>query len=43
MSTLEQALANYLQLRHSLGHELADASRLLPHFVTYLDAHHSPA
>lgn len=42
MSALEQALANYLQLRHSLGHELAEASWLLPNFVAYLDAHGSP-
>ena len=42
MSALEQALADYLQLRHSLGHELADAGRLLPGFVTYLDAHGAP-
>ncbi len=26
MSTLEQALTDYLQLRHSLGHELAEAA-----------------
>ncbi|TWP32020.1 tyrosine-type recombinase/integrase [Leekyejoonella antrihumi] len=39
MSALEQSLAEYLQLRHSLGHELADAGRLLPSFVAYLDAH----
>ena len=38
MSALEQALTDYLQLRHSLGHELADAGRLLPRFVAYLDA-----
>lgn len=38
MSALEQALAGYLQLRHSLGHELAEAGRLLPGFVAYLDA-----
>ena len=38
MSTLEQSLADYLQLRHCLGHELADAGRLLPDFVAYLDA-----
>lgn len=43
MSTLEQALADYLQLRRSLGHELAEAARLLPGFVAYLDAHGSPA
>jgi integrase/recombinase XerD len=28
----------YLRLRRALGHELADAVRLLPRFVTYLDA-----
>jgi len=39
MSPLEQALADYLQLRHSLGHELAQAAWLLPKFVAYLDAH----
>ena len=39
MSPLEQALADYLQLRHSLGHELAEATWLLPKFVAYLDAH----
>lgn len=39
MSPLEQALADYLQLRHSLGHELAEAAWLLPKFVAYLDAH----
>lgn len=38
VSELEQALADYLQLRHSLGHQLADAGRLLPKFVAYLDA-----
>ena len=39
MSPLEQALADYLQLRRSLGHELAEARWLLPGFVAYLDAH----
>ena len=39
MSALEQALTDYLQLRHSLGHELAEAGWLLPGFVAYLDAH----
>ncbi|MGH8972177.1 MAG: tyrosine-type recombinase/integrase [Acidimicrobiia bacterium] len=39
MSALEQALTDYLQLRHSLGHELAEARWLLPGFVAYLDAH----
>jgi integrase/recombinase XerD len=38
MSALEQALADYLQLRRSLGHELADVGRLLPGFVSFLDA-----
>jgi integrase len=38
MSALEQALADYLRLRRSLGHELAEASWLLPGFVAYLDA-----
>ena len=32
MSSLEQALTDYLQLRRSLGHELAEASWLLPGF-----------
>jgi integrase len=39
MSALEQALADYLRLRRSLGHELAEAAWLLPRFVAYLDAH----
>ena len=39
MSALEQSLADYLQLRRSLGHELAEARWLLPDFVAYLDAH----
>ena len=42
MSALEQALADYLQLRHSLGHEMAEAGRLLPGLVTYLDARGLP-
>lgn len=42
MSALEQALADYLRLRRSLGHELVEAGWLLPGFVAYLDAHHSP-
>ncbi|CAN5794994.1 tyrosine-type recombinase/integrase [soil metagenome] len=41
MSPLEQALTDYLQLRRSLGHELAEAGWLLPGFVAYLDAHGS--
>ncbi len=42
MSALERDLADYLQLRRSLGHELAEARWLLPGFVAYLDAHESP-
>ncbi len=42
MSALEQALGDYLQLRHSLGHELAEAGWLLPGFVAYLDAQGLP-
>lgn len=42
MSELEQALADYLQLRHSLGHQLADAGRLLPSLVAHLDAQGLP-
>ena len=39
MSPLEQALDEYLRLRRSLGHDLAEAGWLLPGFVAYLDAH----
>jgi integrase len=39
MTVLEQHLEEYLQLRRSLGHKLADAHRLLPRFVSYLDDH----
>ena len=39
MSPLEQALADYLQLRRALGHEVAEAGWLLPKFVTYLQDH----
>lgn len=35
-------MTDYLQLRRSLGHELADVGRLLPSFVSYLDAQGSP-
>jgi hypothetical protein len=37
MSALEQAMTDYLDLRHSLGHAVADVGWLLPSFVTYLD------
>jgi len=43
VSALEQALADYLRLRHSLGHEMAEAGRLLPGFVAYLDARGLPS
>jgi integrase len=37
MSGLDNALADYLALRRSLGHKLADAERQLRRFVTYLN------
>lgn len=37
MSALSEAADDYLRLRRSLGHELAEAHRLLPRFVAYLD------
>ena len=42
VSALEQHLTDYLQLRHSLGHELAEAGWLLPGLVAYLNAHGLP-
>jgi integrase/recombinase XerD len=41
MTVLEQHLQDYLQLRRSLGHKLADAHRQLPWFVAYLDDHNA--
>lgn len=41
MNAMEQALADYLRLRRSLGHQMDEAGRLLPSFVAYLDAHGS--
>jgi integrase/recombinase XerD len=38
VNTLEQDLADYLRLRLSLGHELAEARWVLPGLVTYLNA-----
>lgn len=38
MSALARQLDDYLRLRRLLGHDLADAARLLPRFVDYLDA-----
>lgn len=37
MTALTEAAADYLELRRRLGHDLADAHRLLPRFVAYLD------
>jgi integrase/recombinase XerD len=42
VTALEQALTDYLQLRRSLGHDLAEAGWLLPDLVAYLDAHGLP-
>jgi integrase len=42
MNALSQTATDYLRLRHSLGHDLADAQRLLPHFVAYLDTIGAP-
>lgn len=42
MSALANVAEEYLALRRSLGHELADAHRLLPRFVAYLDAIGAP-
>lgn len=38
MSALSDAATDYLRLRRRLGHDLAEAHRLLPRFVTYLDS-----
>jgi integrase len=37
MSALAERAEEYLRLRHALGHDLAEAARLLPRFVAYLD------
>ena len=42
MTALFDAAQDYLRLRRSLGHELAEAHRLLPRFVAYLDEIGSP-
>lgn len=42
MSALSEAAEDYLRLRRCLGHDLADAHRLLPRFVAYLDAIGAP-
>lgn len=36
MNALADALGDYLALRNRLGHELADATRLLPRFVAWM-------
>ncbi|MGO9823194.1 MAG: tyrosine-type recombinase/integrase [Solirubrobacteraceae bacterium] len=38
MSALEQHVNDYLRLRRTLGHDLAEAGRLLRRFVAHLDA-----
>jgi integrase/recombinase XerD len=38
VSALAKQAEEYLQLRRALGHELADAVRLLPRFVAHLDS-----
>jgi integrase/recombinase XerD len=38
MTTLGQTADDYLRLRRALGHKLADAGRLLPHLVGYLES-----
>ena len=38
MSRLSQHADDYLRLRRALGHQLADAARLLPRFVAHLEA-----
>lgn len=37
MTELRQAMGDYLQLRRSLGHKMAEAAWLLPDFVTFMD------
>jgi integrase len=37
MSAWAQRAQEYLRLRHAFGHDLAEAVRLLPRFVAYLD------
>ncbi len=36
-AALQETLADYLALRRSLGHKLADGERQLRRFVTYLE------
>jgi integrase len=37
MTDLHQALDDYLRLRRSLGHQMAEAAYLLPDFVSFMD------
>lgn len=38
MTDMRAALSDYLALRNGLGHELADAARLLPRFVAWMES-----
>lgn len=38
MNALEQSLRDYLALRQGLGHQMADAARLLPSLVSFLQS-----
>lgn len=40
MNTLHSALQDYLALRRGLGYKMHDAGRLLPRFVSFLEARH---
>jgi integrase/recombinase XerD len=42
MTGFSRHAEDYLQLRHALAHQLADAVRLLPRLVAYLDASGAP-
>jgi len=42
MSALADAAREYLRLRNSLGHDLAEYHRQLPRFVAFLDAERVP-
>jgi len=40
MNTLHSSLLNYLALRRGLGFKMNDAGRMLPGFVSFLEARH---
>ena len=42
MNSLHSALKDYLALRRGLGYKMRDAGRLLPRFVSFLEARHEP-